>query len=88
MRAATWGVGALLAIAFLGSDEDGMGLSFAQLLAVSVLPPLAAAWTEGWWRLRVAHVERKAHLQAAAIKAAIEHHQDDEDDDDTLAADA
>lgn len=80
MRAATWGVGAILAIAFLGADDDG-GLTFAQLLAVSVLPPLAAAWCEGWWRERVAHVERQTHLQTAAIKLAVEHQEEGSDDD-------
>lgn len=78
MRAATWGVAGLLAIAFLGGDEDGALMTFPQLLALAVLPPLAASWVEGWWRVRVAEEERRTHLQAAAIKAAVEHTQDDD----------
>lgn len=82
MRAATWGVGAILAIAFLGGDEDGVMLTFPQLLALAVLPPVAASWCEGWWRERVAHVERLTQLMTAAVKAALESSDESEDEDD------
>lgn len=80
MRAATWGVGAILAIALLGGDEDGMW-TFPQLLTLAVLPPLAASWMEGWWRVRVAEEERRSHLHAIAAKHMLEQ-QDSEGSDD------
>lgn len=80
MRAATWGVSALLAIAFLGSDEDGMGWTFPQLLALAVLPPLAASWVEGMFRVRVAEEERKTHLHAVAMKHMLEGDSEGSDD--------
>ena len=89
MRAATWGVGALLAIAFLGSaDEDGFALSFPQLLAVSVLPPLAAAYVEGWWRERCHHVDRRTRMMLLAMSRGLGKLEDDgEADDDEESSD-
>jgi len=89
MRAATWGVGALLAIAFLGSaDEDGFALSFPQLLAVSVLPPLAAAYVEGWWRERCHHVDRRTRMMLLAMSRGLGKLEDGDDDDEESTDDA
>ena len=90
MRTGIWGVGALLAIAFLGSaDEDGgFALSFPQLLAVSVLPPLAAAYVEGWWRERCHHVDRRTRMMLLAMSRGLGKLEDDgEADDDEESSD-
>lgn len=77
MRAATWGVGALLAIAFLGSadDDGGFALTFPQLLAVSVLPPLAAAY------VRCHHVDRRTRMMLLAMSRGLGKLDDDDDDE-------
>jgi len=90
MRTGIWGVGALLAIAFLGSaDEDGgFALSFPQLLAVSVLPPLAAAYVEGWWRERCHHVDRRTRMMLLAMSRGLGKLEDGDDDDEESTDDA
>jgi hypothetical protein len=85
MKAATWGGVAVLALAFL-SGEDG--LTFIQLFAVTTVPPVAAAWVEGWWRERVHLVDRRTRIMVAAVPRILNDSDGDDDDEEDEDEDA
>jgi len=82
MKAAGWGGVAVLALAFL-SGEDG--LTFIQLFAITTVPPVAAAWVEGWWRERVHLVDRRTRIMVAAVPRILDGDDDEEDEDESDA---
>jgi hypothetical protein len=82
MKAAGWSGVAVLALAFL-SGEDG--LTFIQLFAVTTVPPVAAAWVEGWWRERVHLVDRRTRIMVAAVPRILDGDDEEEDEDDSDA---